>query len=137
MRFYTKQHRYSCGIDLHARTMYVCILNQDGETAFHRNLPSTPDAFLRAIAPYREGLVVAATAGRRPKRSRSRLGSRSNSIPRAVSLGWRPSGPLGCFETSRRSVEHRARGSEHRGAVSGGRARRPVEVACSFANNPG
>ena len=59
MRFYTKQHRYSCGIDLHAKTMYVCILNQDGETAFHRNLPSTPEGFLRAIAPYREDLVVA------------------------------------------------------------------------------
>ncbi|MBI4589660.1 MAG: IS110 family transposase, partial [Candidatus Rokubacteria bacterium] len=59
MRFYTTQHLYSCGIDLHARTMYVWILNQNGETAFHRNLPSTPEAFLRAIAAYREDLVVA------------------------------------------------------------------------------
>ena len=25
MRFYTKQHRYYCGIDLHARSMDVCI----------------------------------------------------------------------------------------------------------------
>ena len=31
MRFYTKQHRHYCGIDLHARSMYVCILNQAGE----------------------------------------------------------------------------------------------------------
>jgi hypothetical protein len=31
MRFYTKVHEAYCGIDLHARTMYVCILNQDGE----------------------------------------------------------------------------------------------------------
>jgi len=30
MRFYTKQHQHFCGIDLHARTMYVCILNQVG-----------------------------------------------------------------------------------------------------------
>ncbi len=56
MRFYTTQHRYSCGIDLHARTMYVCILNQDGGIVFHRNLPSTPDSFLKAIAPYRDDL---------------------------------------------------------------------------------
>ncbi|MGH8606335.1 MAG: TIR domain-containing protein, partial [Gammaproteobacteria bacterium] len=28
MRFYTQQHKFYCGIDLHARTMYVCILNQ-------------------------------------------------------------------------------------------------------------
>ncbi len=59
MRFYTKLHRYSCGIDLHARIMYVCILNREGEMVFHRNLPSTPDAFLRAIAAYRDDLVVA------------------------------------------------------------------------------
>ncbi len=28
MRFYTKQHRYYCGIDLHARRMYICILRR-------------------------------------------------------------------------------------------------------------
>jgi len=27
MKFYTKQHRYYCGIDLHARSKYVCILD--------------------------------------------------------------------------------------------------------------
>ena len=32
MRFYTQQHPFYCGIDLHARTMYVCILNQAGKT---------------------------------------------------------------------------------------------------------
>jgi hypothetical protein len=26
MRFYTKPHQFYCGIDLHARSMYVCIL---------------------------------------------------------------------------------------------------------------
>ena len=31
MRFYTRVHRYYCGIDLHARSMYVCVINQDGE----------------------------------------------------------------------------------------------------------
>ena len=29
MRFYTQQHQFYCGIDLHARTMYVCILNHE------------------------------------------------------------------------------------------------------------
>ena len=28
MRFYTKAHRHYCGIDLHARTMYVCMLTR-------------------------------------------------------------------------------------------------------------
>ena len=31
MRFYTKPHQFYWGIDLHARTMYLCILNQEGE----------------------------------------------------------------------------------------------------------
>ena len=30
MRFYTGQHRYYCGIDLHVRMMYLCVLDQAG-----------------------------------------------------------------------------------------------------------
>ena len=59
MRFYTKQHQFYCGIDLHARTMYVCILDQHGEILLHRNMPASPATFLKAIAPYRDDLVVA------------------------------------------------------------------------------
>src|SRR5262245_31044232 len=58
MRFYTQQHQFSCGIDLHARTMYLCILNRDGEMLVHRNMPARPEPFLKAIAPYREDVVV-------------------------------------------------------------------------------
>ena len=39
MRFYNKQHVQYCGIDLHARRLYLCILNQEGETLVHRQLP--------------------------------------------------------------------------------------------------
>ena len=60
MRFYTPQHPFYCGIDLHARTMYVCILNQAGETLLHRNMTATPEALLKAIAPYRGQIVLAA-----------------------------------------------------------------------------
>ncbi len=59
MRFYTKPHQYYCGIDLHARSMYLCILDQQGEIVFHRNMHTTPEMFLRAIDPYREDIVVA------------------------------------------------------------------------------
>jgi len=59
MRFYTGQHRYYCGIDLHAHTMAVCVLDATGGIVLERNLATTPEAFLEAIAPYREGLVVA------------------------------------------------------------------------------
>jgi transposase len=59
MNFYTPQHKHYCGIDLHARAMYVCILDQHGTKLVHKNLPTTPEAFLRIIAPYRDDLVVA------------------------------------------------------------------------------
>jgi transposase len=39
--------------------MYLCILDQEGNTMFHRNCKTTPDDFLRAIHPYREDVVVA------------------------------------------------------------------------------
>jgi Transposase len=57
MNFYTQQHKHYCGIDLHARARYVCILDQQGTKLGHQNLPTTPAAFLRLIAPYREDLV--------------------------------------------------------------------------------
>lgn len=59
MRFYTQQHQFYCGIDLHARSMCVCIVNRDGEVLVHRTLPAEPAAFLQTIAPYRADLVVA------------------------------------------------------------------------------
>ena len=69
MRFYTEQHKYYCGIDLHARSMYLCILDQEGTVLLHRNLRGNPGAFLKAVAKYREDLVVA-VAGRRFQRTR-------------------------------------------------------------------
>ena len=59
MRFYTKQHKFSCGIDLHARTMYLCILNEEGKIVLHRDIKTNPDTFLKTIAPFREDIVVA------------------------------------------------------------------------------
>jgi transposase len=60
MRFYTKKHAFYCGVDLHARSMYLCILTNDGEIVCHRNLQAAPEPFLKAIDPYREDIVVAA-----------------------------------------------------------------------------
>jgi Transposase len=58
MRFYTKPHQFYCGIDRHARTMYLCILNQAGDILVHRNMPAAPEPLLKTIAPYREDVVV-------------------------------------------------------------------------------
>ena len=58
MRFYNQQHRFYCGVDLHARTMHVCILDHDGNVVFDKNLACSPKTFLHAVAPFRDGLVV-------------------------------------------------------------------------------
>ncbi len=42
MRFYTHQHNHYCGIDLHARTMYICVLNQEGQILLHQNILENP-----------------------------------------------------------------------------------------------
>ncbi len=60
MRFYNRQHRHYCGIDLHGKTMYVCSLDLAGQMLVHRDVQSTPEAFLEIVAPYRDDLVVAA-----------------------------------------------------------------------------
>ena len=58
MRFYTQPHQFSGGIDLHARTMDLCMLNQEGEIVLHRHMRAAPEPFLQALAPSREDLVV-------------------------------------------------------------------------------
>jgi len=58
MRFYTKQHKFYCGVDLHAKTMYLCILDQEGEIKLQRDIRTDPEIFLRAIAKFRDDIVV-------------------------------------------------------------------------------
>ena len=60
MRFYAGKHRHYCGIDLHTRSMYVCVVDQEGRVLLHKNLPADPAALLAALLPFRDGLVVAA-----------------------------------------------------------------------------
>jgi hypothetical protein len=40
MRFYTKQHRFYCGIDLHARLLAVCIVDQAGAIVLRTQIPA-------------------------------------------------------------------------------------------------
>ena len=59
MRFYTKQHKFYCGIVLHTKNMFVCIIDAGGNVRVHQNIHTNPKAFLRIIAPFREDVVVA------------------------------------------------------------------------------
>ena len=47
MRLYQGQHRAYCGVDLHARTMYLCVLDHDGRTLLHEDIPATKDGLPR------------------------------------------------------------------------------------------
>jgi hypothetical protein len=59
MRFYNQSHRFYAGVDLHARTLAACILDQAGAVVFQGNLAADPRAFLQAVAPFRAALAVA------------------------------------------------------------------------------
>ena len=39
--------------------MYICILNSKGRVKFHKNIKTSPDALMKAIKPYLDGLVIA------------------------------------------------------------------------------
>ena len=58
MTFYTKQHELYCGIDLHAKRMYACIVDQGGKTLFHRNLKTQPEALVKAVQPFQDRDLV-------------------------------------------------------------------------------
>ena len=60
MRFYNQAHRFYCGVDLHARSLYTHVLDAAGQTVLDRDLPASPAAFLDAVTPFRDGLVVGA-----------------------------------------------------------------------------
>jgi hypothetical protein len=50
--------RFYAGVDLHARSLFLSILDRDGQGRFARNLPAAPEPFLKAVQPFRDGLVV-------------------------------------------------------------------------------
>jgi transposase len=60
MRCYTGQHRFYVGVDLHARSMYIHVLDHQGKTVFEQDLPAEPGVFLDAMKPFRDDLVVGA-----------------------------------------------------------------------------
>jgi transposase len=61
MKYYTSTSQFNCGIDLHARQMYVCLMDRDGKKLVHTNIKNNDfDYFLKLVAPYRHDLTVCA-----------------------------------------------------------------------------
>ncbi len=49
MRSCDTSHAFYCGIDLHARVLYLCVLAPEGEKPLHRPIPASPNALLAAV----------------------------------------------------------------------------------------
>jgi len=58
MRFYTIQHPFDGGIDLPVDWRYLCVMDANGEVRGHQNIRTDPQAFLPAVKPFREDVVV-------------------------------------------------------------------------------
>jgi transposase len=56
MRFYNQQHRFYCGIDLHARTLSRCILGANGAVVHHDTQHARPLAECGPDEPWRGSL---------------------------------------------------------------------------------
>jgi len=60
MNLYQTKTKFNCGIDLHGRNMYACLMNIEGKVLIHNNIKRNDfDYFLRIVDPYRSDLTVA------------------------------------------------------------------------------
>ncbi len=54
MKYYTSTTEFNCGIDLHARQMYACVMDRQGKKLVHTNITGNDFSyFLKRVEPYR------------------------------------------------------------------------------------
>ena len=59
MKFHASTTQYHCGIDLHSRQMYVCVMDSQGNKLLHMNIKDNDfEFFLKKIAPWRHDMTV-------------------------------------------------------------------------------
>jgi transposase len=59
MKYYTSATEFNCGIDLHARQMYACVMDREGKKLVHTNITGNDfEYFLKRVEPYRHDLTV-------------------------------------------------------------------------------
>ena len=59
MKYYTTTTEFNCGIDLHARQMYVCVMDRQGQKLVHTNVKDNDfKFFLKQVHTYRHSLAV-------------------------------------------------------------------------------
>lgn len=58
MEYMKFNQKYFCGVDLHAKTNFICIMDYKSRILVHRRIPAEPRVFFNIIEPYKEDLVV-------------------------------------------------------------------------------
>ena len=59
MKYYKTNTEFNCGIDLHTKQMYICIMDREGTILVHKNIKGNDFSFfLKLVAPYRHNLTV-------------------------------------------------------------------------------
>ena len=58
MNYHQIDTDYYCGIDLHSKTMYVCVMDKQGKIYFHRNMRNDFEIFKRSIQKFAHSLSV-------------------------------------------------------------------------------
>lgn len=58
MNFYNSTHPYYCCIDLHARILYVCIIDNDGQSIVHKEISADSNQLYALLEPYIGNIVV-------------------------------------------------------------------------------
>lgn len=60
MNFIKLNTQYYCGIDMHAKSMYICVMNKEGDILLHRNLRTEFGEFKRKVKKFLPDLSVGA-----------------------------------------------------------------------------
>jgi len=58
MRYAQVNSRYYCGIDLHSRTMYVCVMDKSGKILFQRNMQNDFKIFKESVKSFLPDMAV-------------------------------------------------------------------------------
>ena len=58
MRYAQLNSQYYCGIDLHSRTMYICVMDKQGHILLHRNMEDNFVQFQKYLEPFLPSVAV-------------------------------------------------------------------------------
>ena len=58
MEYAKIESKYYCGIDLHSRSQYICIIDEKGKKPYHKNLQNSPELLGAILQPYGAEIAV-------------------------------------------------------------------------------